>query len=203
MSRVVALVLALAGFVGLTYGAQAAPVSFTATLDGPSESPPNASPGIGTALVEFDIVTHTLHVVVSFSGLIGTVTAAHIHTPTAVAGAGTAGVATTTPTFLGFPAGVTAGSFDATFDTTLATSFNPTFVTAQGGTVALAEAALFASMLEGRSYFNIHTTSFGGGEIRGFLQPVPEPSTVALFGLGLAGIAFAAGQRRKARARRA
>lgn len=35
----------------------------------------------------------------------------------------------------------------------------------------------------GMCYFNIHSTVFPGGEIRG--QVTPEPTTLALFGLGL------------------
>lgn len=54
-------------------------VVFTAPLDGPSEFPPVPSPATGFALVEFDILAHTLHVVASFGDLIGTTTAAHIH----------------------------------------------------------------------------------------------------------------------------
>jgi hypothetical protein len=30
-------------------------------------------------------------------------------------------------------------------------------------------------MLAQRSYLNIHSAEFGGGEIRGFLVPVPVP----------------------------
>lgn len=183
-------------------GAYAAPIKFEATLDGPSEAPPNLSSGISCAVVDIDVEAHTLSVFALFSGLTGTVTAAHIHALTAVPGAGTAGVATPTPTFPGFPAGVTSGVYSNTFDTTLASSFNAALITAQGGTVAGAEAALFNGMLAGRTYFNIHTTAFPGGEIRSFLA-VPEPSTTAILALGLAGIVFAARQRRKARARRA
>jgi hypothetical protein len=37
-------------------------------------------------------------------------------------------------------------------------------------------------------YFNIHTSTFGGGEIRGQILPVPEPSTLVLAALGLSGL---------------
>jgi hypothetical protein len=72
-----------------------------------------------------------------------------------------------------------AGSFTAGFVTTFA-----------GGVVADADDALFAGIREGRAYFNVHTSpTFTGGEIRGFLQQVPEPGTLAIFGLGLAALA--------------
>ena len=146
---------------------------YTAVLDGPSESPVNASPGIGTATVTVDDVANTMRVQATFSGLTGTVTASHIHAATAVAGTGTAGVATTTPTFAGFPSGVTFGTYDNTLDMTLATSYNPSYVTANGGTPATARTALFAAIAAGKAYLNIHSTTFGGGEIRGFLNAVP------------------------------
>jgi hypothetical protein len=37
-------------------------------------------------------------------------------------------------------------------------------------------------MAAGEAYLNIHTTVNPGGEIRGFLQAVPEPSSLALAG---------------------
>ncbi len=96
---------------------------------------------------------------VTFSGLTGTTTASHIHccvSPMAVTP--TAGVATMTPTFSAFPLGVTSGSFIQTFDMTNASSYNPAFVTANGGTVAGAEAALLAGLHAGTAYLNIHTS---------------------------------------------
>ena len=84
--------------------AHAAIISYSAVLSGPAESPPNGSPGTGFATVDYDNVLHSMHVHVDFFGLTGTTTASHIHAATAVAGAGTAGVATQTPTFSGFPA---------------------------------------------------------------------------------------------------
>lgn len=163
---------------------QASIVSYTVAFSGPAESPPNASPGTGFGTVDYDNVAHTLHLNVSFSGLTGTTTASHIHAATVVAGAGTAGVATTTPSFTGFPLGVTSGSFDNTLNLTLASSYNPAYITANGGTTASAELALTSSFAAGTAYWNIHSSTFGGGEIRGFLLPVPAPGAAALLGLG-------------------
>jgi CHRD domain len=158
----------------------AAILEYDASLSGPNESPPNGSPATGSAVVDYDNSAHTLLVDVSFTGLTGTTTASHIHAATVVPGAGTAGVATTTPTFPGFPLGVFSGTYVHTLDLTLATSYNAPFLTASGGTPAGAEAALAAAMAAGEAYLNIHTSTFGGGEIRGFLTLVPEPSSVAI-----------------------
>jgi hypothetical protein len=184
--------LALLLVVMVAPRAYSAPIMYFANLTGPGESPPNASPGTGFAEVDFDIVAHTMHVQVQFAGLTGTTTASHIHSATAVPGTGTAGVATTTPTFTGFPLGVTSGNYDALFDMTLASSYNPAFITANGGTVASAEVALAAGLAAGEAYLNIHTSTFGGGEIRGFLTTtVPEPATISLLAVGALAVLFA------------
>src|SRR5437868_2306803 len=86
----------------------ASTITYTASLSGPAESPPNASPGTGFATVTYDPVTHLLGVNVSFAGLLGTTTASHIHCCTTVPFTGPAGVATQVPTFSGFPLGVTS-----------------------------------------------------------------------------------------------
>jgi hypothetical protein len=178
----------------LSTGAASAQLIYQAILNGPSEFPPNASPGTGFVEVDYFNLTHLMHIHLTFSGLTGTTTASHIHAATALPGTGTAGVATTTPYFTGFPIGVTSGTFDTTLDLTQTSSYNPAYITANGGTTAGAEAALAAALADDEAYFNIHTTTFGGGEIRGFLVLVPEPSSIALLGCGV--LAFACRRRK-------
>jgi hypothetical protein len=159
-----------------------APIMLVTTMTGAQEFPPNASPGFGTAVVVIDPVAHTMSVHAVFEGLTVGNTAAHIHC--CVDPPGTVGVATATPTFPGFPTGATAGTYDAVFDTLDAGTYRAGFITAAGGTTALAEAVLFAGLLTGQAYFNIHTSNFPGGEIRGFLQ-IPEPASLALLGVAM------------------
>jgi hypothetical protein len=80
---------------------------------------------------------------------------------------------------------VTSGTYDNTLDLTQSSSWNPAYITANGGTTVGAESALAAALAADEAYLNIHSTVFGGGEIRGFLVLVPEPSSLALLGLGL------------------
>jgi len=101
---------------------------------------------------------------VFFSGLVSPATASHIHT-------GAAGV--NGPVIVSF----------VTFTP------NATFGSIVGGPLAF-PAGSVADLLAGNVYFNIHTAVFPGGEIRGQLVPIPEPSSLALGGLGLAALAL-------------
>ncbi len=183
----------LVGLVcGLPSLSRAQVILYSTTLSGPAESPPNASAGTGFAFVTLDLTLKTMRLQTTFSGLTGNVTASHIHAATALPGVGTAGVATQTPTFSGFPLGNTFGMYDNTFDMTLASSFNPAYITAHGGTTAQAFTDLSTAIAGGQAYLNVHSSAFPGGEVRGFLAPAaaPEPGTLALVALGGLGVAL-------------
>jgi hypothetical protein len=158
-----------AAFAGSAMGAIK---SYTASLSWLGEAAP-VSPGTGSATFDIDTVLNTLKMHIEFSGLNGNTTASHIHGATAIPLTGNAGVATTTPSLVGFPLGVKSGIVDITLDMTLASSFNAAYITANGGTVASARTALFSAIDSGRTYLNIHSTTNGGGEIRGFIVPAP------------------------------
>ena len=170
-------------FAAVAMPATAVESIYTAVLSGSAEVPRNESPSTGTATVTIDTGNYTMRVQETFSGLLAPNNASHIHcctTPT-----GTAGVATTTPTFTGFPSGVTSGTYDHTFDMTSASSYNPAFLTANGGAPLSAFDALVAGLNSGSAYANIHSEMFPAGEIRGTLVPEPETYAMMLAGLGL------------------
>jgi hypothetical protein len=179
--------IAMAAAFGVVPAAGAAIVSYIVHLDGPSEFAGNTSQGYGGGILDYDNVAHTLRLRVQFFSLTGTTTASHIHAATSTPLTGTAGVATTTPSFVGFPLGVSSGSFDNTLDLTLNSSYNPVYVTANGNTTAGAELALMTAIGSGQAYWNIHSTFLSPGEIRGFIvAPSPGVATAAgVFGLGV------------------
>jgi hypothetical protein len=49
-------------------------------------------------------------------------------------------------------------------------------------------AAQVTDLNNGKYYINIHTANNGGGELRGFIVPVPEPSVAALLVTGAVGM---------------
>ncbi|MDZ4851894.1 MAG: CHRD domain-containing protein [Pirellulaceae bacterium] len=114
-----------------------------------------------------------------FSNLAGTVSASHIHGPTAAPNGG--------------------GGFTQTGGILFTLTRSSSAVT--GGNFTNAPIALTAAQVlelnAGRYYINIHTAANAGGELRGFIvTAVPEPSSMALM---IAGSACAVLRRRRQR----
>lgn len=139
-------------------------------LAGTQEVPANASPATGMASLMLNTTTGAFTLDYSFSGLIGTVTVAHFHRALAgsngsvvywLAAPGAPNMLPTTLMSPSLPTGVSAATASGSG------VFSPT---------------LIGDALAGRLYMNVHTTAFGGGEIRG--QVVPTPGALALVGLG-------------------
>lgn len=141
----------------LALDARAQIFNYTVTMDGAQETPPVATAATGSGTAVIDTTANTLTLSYSFSGLSSAQTDAHIHGFAGI-GAGPAGVLNPLP--LGSPVVNHIWNFTEPQE---------------------------ASILAGLTYVNIHSSNFGGGEIRG--QIVPEPASMgflaALAGAGL------------------
>lgn len=187
MKRILTM-LVLAAAAILAPAAIAETTTLRSTMSGPSEVPPNNSPGYGIAEIVIDDVAHTMTMMIPFNDLLGGTTAAHIHccVGSPLDPLGTASPATETPTLTGFPLGETTGVYNVTMSLLDPATYSTAFLAANGGTAASAEAALLAGLFGNLAYLNVHTDRYPGGEIRGYLVTViPEPSQWAMLSLGL------------------
>jgi hypothetical protein len=159
--------------------------TYSANLLGANENPSVLSPATGSALLTLN--GDILSVSLTFQGLTTPLADGHIHC--CVGTTGNAGVAIG---FGGLPLGSTSGTYTSSFDLLNTATYRAAFLTASGGTAALARARLINGFDTRFAYVNVHSERFRGGEIRGQLARVPEPATwgMMLAGFGLAGAAL-------------
>jgi hypothetical protein len=174
-SRLVACAAVLAT-LGLAPAAQAALVTFSApNLTGAQETPPNASPATGSALVTFDTTNNTVSYNVAFANLTTPINDAHIHWgPPGVAG----------PVLLPLALPPSPSNSGTLSGSLISSDLHPDPV---HGIASLQD--VVNAGLGGNLYVNVHSIGLPSGEIRGQLAAVPEPSTYALLLLGLVGTA--------------
>jgi len=175
----------------LLCAAPASAASYTTIATGQQAGTNSTS--IGAAVIDFDSASHQLHIGAAFSALQGLSSGANIQW---------SGTGDTLASLLAFPLGVSTGAYSHNFNTTLDTTWNPTFLSANGGNAAGAEAAFLAGLATGTAWLNISSTAYPAGEIRGTLNlvptaAVPEPASLMMLGLGAPAMLLLARRRRK------
>lgn len=135
---------------------------WSATLAGSNEVPPVTTNATGTATFEAvgdTAITYT----VSTASITG-VTMAHIHT-------GVAGVNGGVLVWLAPPNGTAPQAASGAVNGQLATGrFNASWIRGVGGQPAITLDSLKKLMRTGAAYVNVHTSAFGGGEVRGQIR---------------------------------
>lgn len=146
--------------------------SFIGNLDAGQDGGGNRT---GSGIFYLTLTENVMTITGDFSGLSGVTVNAHIHGPS--------------PT--GQNSGVLYGLFNritlgadnksGTINASIPLIANPNNTTFDIPTQV-------EQLNSGLWYFNIHSSTFGGGEIRGQILAVPEPSTMALGAVGAIGL---------------
>jgi CHRD domain/PEP-CTERM motif len=180
-------VIASGALIMATAPAYAA-TTFTSRLSGLSEIPnANNSAGTGVATAAFFNANNSIRLTGSFQNLTGLSLFGHLHCCSSRTANGAQAIDFSENP--GFQLDVRSGSFDLTYDLLDATTYTAAFLAASGGTARGARDRLFSNFNNGLGYFNIHSTVFRGGELRGQLAGIPEPASwgMMIIGFGLAG----------------
>jgi CHRD domain len=170
----------------ITLAATATPATaatlFKTTLSGLNETTPNTSTATGSGTLGLSTDQNSVDVFLQWAGLTGPAVGGHVHCCAAQGANG--------PVAIDFgPSAVATGSLTRTYDLTLLSTYSAGFLNANGGTAASARTAFLNGLLGGRAYYNVHTSTYPGGEIRGQLAAVPETATwgMMIIGFGLVG----------------
>lgn len=165
-------ILCSLAIVGAAIVAQAQ--NFIGVLDAAQDGGGNRT---GSGIFHLTLSENVMTITGTFAGLSGVAANAHIHGPSPA----------------GQNSGVLYGLFNqitfgpdnksGTINATVSLVNNPNNTTFDIATQV-------NQLNSGQWYFNIHSSTFGGGEIRGQILVVPEPSTVALGAMGIIGLAL-------------
>lgn len=192
MKQLLALGLLSAATILSPVAAEAATFNYSVPLEAKQEVAPNFSDSSAIANATGALVGDPMNWVfsyaVNYSGLQGLLADGHIHLGDRGKNGPVVHVLDNLPSLLGTQSGTIVGAWTSA-DVVAAGRTTPQNV--------------FSSFLNGGYYFNLHSTIFRGGEVRGQIEPlveanaVPEPTTMA--GVLIAGAVGAAVRRKKNR----